>query len=551
MESNQSVSIIPLGGVGNVTSNMYLYEYNDEILIVDCGLGFPDPSLSGVDLLIPDITYLKETKKKIVGLVLTHGHEDHIGALPFILPDLGKFPMYGTPFTTTLVNEKLSQFRIASKVNMVNFQQTIKVGSFSVSFARVTHSVLDASNLFIKTPVGNFYHGSDFKFDFTPEDARPSELGKISRFGEEGVLCLLEDSLGSEREGYTHTEKSIEESFENEFRKAQGKIFMTTYSSNISRLNQAIRVAVSMKKRICFLGRSLLKGRDVARTLGYMSYPAKSEIKPHEVNSYKPSEVLILVAGSQAQEDSALVRIATGNDKDLRIEKGDTVIFSSDPIPGNEISVNSIVDLMSKIGARVRYTANTHEFHVSGHGSQQDIKLLISLTRPQFLFPIGGTYKQMVAYRDIARSMGYDEKSVVLIENGQEVVFTRDSYRLGKKLPLKTIFVDQITGEEVEEYVIVDKQKISKEGVAIVIIEIDAQSGVIVDSPDILTKGFVYEDKKAFSQKLKNALDKRLGSKGTKVGDWSYYKKILGKTAEELFFREKREPLVVPIILEV
>lgn len=546
-----SVSFIPLGGIGDVTKNMYLYEYRDQILIVDCGIGFADESMPGVDLLIPDVTYLKNTSKKIVGMILSHGHEDHIGALPFILPNLPKFPIYGSTLTAALANEKLQEFNINNTVNTVSFDDVITLGSFTISFIRVTHSIMDASNLFIKTPVGNFYHGSDFKFDFTPVDGKPTELSKISKAGDLGILCTFSDCVGAERSGNTPSELKITESFEDEFRRASGKIFVTTYSSNISRLNQAIEVGIKMGKRICFVGRSLIKSRDVGKKLSYMKYPQNLEIRPPQIKKYKPNEVLILLTGSQAQENSALVRIANGEDREVSLEKGDTVIFSADPIPGNEASVNSLIDTMSKVGAKVVYSALTSEFHVSGHGSENDLKLLIALTHAKYLLPMGGTHRQLVAYREIAKSMGYPDNQVILLDNGCEVIFTKDGYQLGRKIRPSNIYVDEITGDPVENYVVVDRLKISKEGVVVVIAEIDSNTGQVVGLPDILSRGFVYEKKEEFAKKLKKSLDNHFSGRTEPVSNWMYFRKTLGKSAEELFFRERREPLVVPVVLEV
>lgn len=547
----ERISLIPIGGIGSVTKNMYLYEYGDEILIVDCGLGFVDETVPGVDLLLPDISYLKQTQKRIVGMVLTHGHEDHIGALPFILPHLPRFPVYGSTLTAALANEKLKDFGSSHQVVPVSFGEEIRLGSFSIYWIRVTHSILDTSHFFIRTPAGNFYHGSDFKFDFTPVDGKPSQIDSIVEKAQEGIVCLLSDCLGAEREGFSPSEMSIFESFEEEFRKTSGKIFVTTYSSNISRLNQAIEVGVRLGRKICFIGRSLLKARDVGKTLSYMKYPASDEIKPHEVSRYKPSQVLLLVAGSQAQEDSALVRIAQGEDRDVKIEKGDTVIFSADPIPGNEVSINSLIDTIAKAGAKVVYSAITDEFHVSGHGSQSDLKLMISLTRPSSLLPIGGTYKQMVSFADIARSMGYQDKDVILIDNGQEVIFERGTWRTGRKIHMAHVFVDEITGGEMEHYIIRDRMKIAKDGMIVIIVEVDSSNGHIVGRPDIISRGFVYPKESLFLKKLLLTLQASFKKSKDNPQNWVYYKKIIQQHAEELLWKEKRQPLVIPIVIEV
>ncbi|MCL4418893.1 ribonuclease J [Patescibacteria group bacterium] len=549
--NNNQISFISLGGIGDVTKNMYLYEYEDEILIVDCGFGFADETMPGVDLLIPDVSYLKKTNKKIVGMVLTHGHEDHIGALPYILPQLPPFPIFGSTLTGALVNEKLSEAKINTRVQTVNFDQTLRLGNFGVSFIRVTHSIIDAAHILIKTPVGNFYHGSDFKFDFTPVDGKPSELSKIAKAGIEGITCLFSDSLGSERPGHSPSERAIMQSFEEEFRKAKGKIFVTTYSSNISRLNQAIEVGIKMNRKICFVGRSLLKSRDIGRQLNYIKYPKSLDITPRDVKKFSPSQVLILVAGSQGQEDSALVRIANREVKDIRMAKDDLVIFSADPIPGNETSIYSLIDTIAKQGARVIYSGITDEFHVSGHGSQNDLKLLIDLVKPKFLLPIGGTYRQMVAYRSLAEEVGFNEDRVILTDTGQEIKFSRDRFSLGRKIPLSSVFVDEVTGEAIENHILFDRVRIAREGLVIVIVEVDSNTGRFVSIPEILTKGFKYDDTKNLAGRINVSLTQSLKKTEEKVTNWIYYKKIIERVTEGILLREGRQPLVVPVVLEV
>src|SRR3989344_5321657 len=420
---DKKISFIPIGGITDVTKNMYLYEYEDSILIVDCGLGFPNETMLGVDLLLPDITYLKTTKKKIVGMVLTHGHEDHIGALPYVLPELPSFPIYATTLTAAFSNEKLVEFGTSHRVQTVPFEKDIQIGPFGISFIRVTHSVPDTSNIFIKTPAGNFYHGSDFKFDMTPFDGKKTDFTKISRLSSQGVLCLMSDALGAERPGASPTEMDILPILIEEMRTCKGKIILTTYSSNISRLNQAVLAARLTGRKVCFIGRSLLKAKDVAQRLDYMKIDKGIEVEQKELRSFKDLNLLLFVAGSQGQEGSALSRLVNGDIRETSIKPTDTVIFSSDIIPGNEVSVNTLIDEISKIGAKVLHSEVAEDIHVSGHGKQYDLMLMMSLVKGQNVMPIGSTYRHAAAYRQLARNMGNLDKNILLLEDGQEIIF--------------------------------------------------------------------------------------------------------------------------------
>jgi len=550
------LTFISLGGIGVVTRNMHLYMVGNEILIVDCGIGFPDQStVSGVDFLIPDITYLKklvDSGKKIVGMILSHGHEDHIGAVPFIIDQLPQFPIYGSRFTAALTNIKLKDFALNKRVEEVDFNKDVRLGQFTFRLIRVTHSVPDTSHIFMKTPVGNYYHGCDYKFDLAPVDKKPSDLQAMVAAGNEGINALFSDCLGSEREGHSESESKISGNFEEEFRRASGKVFITTYSSNVARMNQAIEAAMKFNRKVCFMGRSFLKVRDLARQMGYLNCPEKWEVKPERVNSMNPKEVMILLPGSQAQEESALVRVATDSNRHgIRVDKNDTVIFSADPIPGNEVSIYALLDVLSQKGARIIYSDIANDFHVSGHGNQNDIKLLTSLLKPRFTVPISGNYRHMNAFRGIMKELNYDDRNVILVESGQEIAFSGTTYRVGKKQDLKTVYVDEFTGEEMEHFVLRDRQKISKEGVMIILAEVDTNTGKLVEPPDIIARGFLYPDKEEFTKKLEDQFEKFLSEKKGKATNWGYYRKVIQRSAERLLMREKREPMVIPIIVEV
>ncbi len=550
---DEKVSIIPLGGVSDVTRNMYVYEYKNEILIIDCGLGFANEAMVGVDLTLPDISYLKTTNKKIVGMAITHGHEDHLGALPYILPELPDFPVYATPLTAEFSNEKLKEYGVNRRVQKVEFDGgELKLGSFTISFVRITHSVPDTSNIFIKTPVGNFYHGSDFKFDLTPYDNKKTEFHKIAQFANQGILCLLSDSLGSEKPGKTPTEQKITKAFEEEMEKTPGKFIVTTYSSNISRLNQVIRCAQKFNKKICFIGRSVIKAKDIAQRMGYLSVPKGMEVTVDNLRNVKDRDLVLVVAGSQGQENSALTRIVTGEFREIRLSPQDTIIFSSDPIPGNEISINSLLDLISKKGARVLYSSISSDFHVSGHGYSEDLMLMMSLTKPKNVMPIGGNYRHMVAYRSLARRQGFKDENILLADNGQEVVFTKERSFFGKKLQLKNVYVDQISGEEVENFVLMDRQKIAKEGIVVVIAEVDGQSGRLAEKPNIVVRGLTPAEASDLSVSLVKELTRSLSGKGQPITNWIHFRKAIGQISEKYIYKNLRKhPLVLPIVIEV
>ncbi|MDP2649383.1 MAG: ribonuclease J [bacterium] len=550
---DNQVSFIPLGGVGDVTKNMYLYEYQNKILIVDCGLGFADETMLGVDLLLPDISYLLKPGKKIVGMILTHGHEDHIGALPFVLPQLPQIPIYASPLTAALANEKLKEFRVPNVVKTISFDGgDLTLADFKITFIRVTHSVPDSANLFIRTPVGNFYHGSDNKFDLTPYDSKTVEFDKIAKAGMEGVLCLMSDSLGAQKNGHTPSEMILSESFENEMAKCRGKFILTTYSSNISRLNQAIEVGQKFGRKVCFIGRSLIKAKEVAQNLLLLNVRPGMEINTENLKNYKDHNLLLLVAGSQGQENSAMTRIASDDFREVKLGSLDTVVFSSEQIPGNEVAVNSLIDEISKKGTKVVYSETSDEFHVSGHGYSFDIMLLMSLVKPKKLLPIGGTFRQMVAYRSLAESLGHEQNDVFLIEDGQEVLFGENKAILGKKIEVKNVYVDEITGEEVEGVVLRDRQKLSEGGVVVLIVEVNSNTGQIVNTPQIIFRGFSAYDKEVLTKRILNELKKQLSVKKGRVVNWTYIRKLIGEIAERSIFKElHRRPLVLPVVIEV
>jgi ribonuclease J len=558
------VSFIALGGLEDVTKNLYVYEYKDQILLVDCGLGFPDESMLGVDLLLPDIAYLldviKTGKKKIMGMILTHGHEDHIGGTPFILPQLMpegrddlKFPVYASPLTAALTNAKLKEYNLPFNVKTVKFTDPeVRIGPFSVNFIHVTHSVPDSANFFIKSPVGNFFHGSDYKFDLTPADGERSEFIKINKAAEEGVLALISDCLGSDKPGHTKSEANLGRNFERAMREVNGKFIITTYSSNIGRLNQAIHAAEKANRKVCFVGRSVIKVKEIGESLGYLKIKPGTEVDMRELSKFKSNQLMLVVAGSQGQDNSALTRIANGEHKDVRIGPGDAVVFSSDTIPGNEINVNALVDAITKRGARVIDSGENGSFHVSGHGSKSDHELLVALTKPQYVLPISGTYRHMEHYRVMAEEMGYDRKNILIIENGQEVRFGRGYAGFGSKMGIKNVYVDQVSGEEVDNFVIRDRERLAKEGIVIVMAEIRVSDGQLADKPIIVARGSSLADSRDLSESLTKEFEKTLSQNREKVTNWVHLRRVVSDAAQKHIFKKYRtRPLVLPVVIEV
>ncbi|MBM3282758.1 ribonuclease J [Candidatus Gottesmanbacteria bacterium] len=554
-----SLRLIPLGGTGDVTKNMYVYEYRtnpqtiSDILIVDCGIGFPDEAMYGIDLVIPDISYLKDKKDKIRAIVLTHGHEDHIAALPYILPEL-KVPVYGTRLTSALAEVKLQDFGLHTQVNTINNEDILRIGPFTVEFVHVTHSIPDAANLIIRTPVGIFYHGSDFKFDWTPIDGMQTKVGKIAAVSSEGILCLLSDCVRVESPGYTLSEQVIEDTLEKEIRSCRGKFIFTTQSSNISRIQQAINVAIRNNRKICFLGRSIEENVKVARKLKYLEFPDMYVISEKELKHYQPQELALIVTGSQAQPNSALSRIAEGQHKYVSIHSGDAVVFSADPIPGYENVVHNLIDILTIAGAKVSYSEVLDELHVSGHGAANDLALMIGLVSPKYIIPIGGTYRQMKHYSLLAQKMGYKDKQIILPNQGDIIEFDcNNSARIAGRLDLKNIMVDGLGVGDVGNVVLRDRQTMANEGIVIVVVPIEQATGRVTAEPDIISRGFVYmkESGKLIDDAKKVVINSLRLKKG-RIFDWQYVRRQIEGNLEEFLYREThRRPLILTVVIKV
>lgn len=445
-KDNKVFKIIPLSGVGRVTKNLFVYEDDKDIIVVDCGIGFVsnDDDYENVDYIIPDVTYLKQRKEKVRAFLITHGHDDHYAALPHVLPEFIHVPVYATKLTAGMIKGRLEEhpLRKEFKINTWPLNTDLKIGKFKVQFIHITHSVPDSSHIVINHPQGTVYHGSDFKFDFTPVDDKPSDLIEIARIGSNGVDLLFVDSLRVEKNGFTRTERVIEEPLESAIREAPGRVLITTASSNISRIQQAIDLAKDFRRKVVFVGRSIDKNTKIAKDLGFLHFDQSMIVPMEKCQGYPPQSLLLVVAGSQSQEDSALVRIAKGEHRFIKARPDDVVIFSADPIPGSESAVYRLIDDLAKLGCDVHYSANTDDLHVSGHGAAQDIMLLIQLTNPRYVAPIGGSYRHMAHFEEhVAMPLGYKKDDIFLLDEGDSLHMENRKITRGEHVPVKDILI--------------------------------------------------------------------------------------------------------------
>ena len=553
---NFKVRFVSLGGVVGVTKNMYLYELYvnenlEEILIVDCGIGFPQEKELGVDFVIPDTSYLDDKKEKIKAIILTHGHEDHTSALPFVYYNLGQPPIFSSRLTAIFAQNKLKEHGINIKISQINFEKSYRFGSFEVLFIKMTHSIPDTVHLLIKTPVGNFYHGPDFKFDLTPPYGDPPEFYKIVKAGKEGILCLLSDCLGAEREGLTLSEKVVGKTFEEEMRKTKGKFIMTTFSSNISRIRQCIEAAIKFNRKIAFLGRSMKENSKLAIQNGYLPIPYDFLTKEEEVKKLPPHKICLIVAGSQGQYDSALAKLASGQNPHIKISQGDKVIFSSDPIPGNENDVYSLIEDIIEKGADVIYSEIGEQLHSSGHGNQEDLKFLMRFTNPKYFIPIGGTIRHQKQYQRLATDLGFKKEVVFLLKEGETVWFFNQKGFLGERVETKNIYVDAYGIGDVGNIVLRDRKTLATEGMVIAILITDNQ-GKLITQPKLISRGFVFEkEEKNLYQKGIKIIEKLTKPRPYQL-KINELKRTIIDELENLFYQEKgRKPLIVVEIVSI
>ncbi len=545
------LKIISLGGV-DVNKNMHVYETEKDIIIVDCGIGFPDESMPGIDVLIPDVTYLNDKRNKIRALFLTHGHQDHWGSLPYVLPELPKIPVYGTKLTLGLAKTKTDQSGLSVDFREVNYQTRVNAGDFSVDYIHVNHSVPDSANLVIHTPVGVVYHGSDFKFDWTPVEEAPADVQKIAQAGREGVLLMLEDCLRVEKAGYTPSEQKVEETFDSQIQKCQGKFIVTTTSSSISRIQQAINVALRRGRKIVFAGRSIEQNAEVAAKLGFLHFPANQVVRVDDAQKYPPKDIMVLATGALGQDNSALSRMANGEHK-IKINEGDFVTFSQDPIPGSEYDVDSLINSLVKIGADVYYTGVLDDLHVSGHESADGLKLMLNLVRPKYVLPIGGDWRQIKQYQKMVRKMGFSDEQIITPKEGQIVEVTPGKVRVSGRTEVKNILVDGLGVGDVGNVVLRDRQTMSADGIVMVIVPVEKATGEIVGDIDIVSRGFVYmKESDELIQEAKEVVRKALEDHPGSVSDFRFLRRHISDHLEDFLFQSThRRPMILPVVVEV
>jgi ribonuclease J len=548
-----TLKFIAFSGTTGVTENFYVYEYGGDMIVVDCGVGFPEQDMYGVDLVIPDFSYLKKNANRLRGVLISHGHEDHIGALPFLLKEV-KVPIYATKLVAGFIEDKFADYEMASpRVNVFDPERDVlSLGAFKVTPFRVAHSVPDGVGFAIDTPEGKIFHVPDYKFDWTPVDGRPFDVARMTSLTTEGVLAVASDPLGSTTPGYTESEKAIEGRIEEIIRKSKKQVFFTTISSNISRMQQALNVSLRLGRKVAFVGRSIEKKAEIAKNLGYLHYPSELIIQTKQARKLPAERIMYIISGSYGQPGSALYRVATGDHDFLKINAGDLVVFSSDPAPpGSRTNTDFVVDKLIEINAEVHYYDMQEDLHVSGHGSQGDILMLFGLLKPKYFIPIGGTVRHMRAYSQLAQGMGADASSIFELLPGEVVEFRNRTAKLGKKMAVKNVLVDGLGVGDVGNVVLRDRQILARDGVAIVIIRFDGNQRNLFADPEIISRGFVYEEKhKGFLTEAAKEL--RRSFDGGRSLDSKYLRDKAIDFLEKYFFRKTgRRPMVLPLVVEI
>lgn len=549
------LKIIPLGGLHEIGKNITVFEYENEIIVVDCGLSFPDDDMLGVDLVIPDITYLEKNVDKIKGLVITHGHEDHIGGVPYLLKKIN-IPIYATRLAAGLIRNKLEEHKLlrSTKLNEVMQGQTIKLGkNFKVEFIRSSHSIPDSVMLAITTPAGTVLHTGDFKVDYTPIDGKLMDFGRIAELGNKGILALMADSTNAERKGFTMSESSVGEVFDKLFLHCTKRIVVATFASNVHRVQQIVNSAIKYNRKIAVCGRSMINMIETARNLGYIECPENIFIDIDMINNYTDEQLVIITTGSQGEPMSALTRMAAGDHRKVKITPNDLVIISATPIPGNEKFVSKVIDDLMQIGAEVVYSS-LEDIHVSGHACQEEQKLILALAKPKYFIPVHGEYRQLIAHSETAQSMGIDKDNIIMLSNGRVLEINESGAEFTSTVPNGRVLVDGLGVGDVGSIVLRDRQHLSQDGLIVIVLTMDSSTGEVIAGPDVISRGFVYvRESENLMDDVKSVVRheiKKCEEKG--IRDWSTIKSTTRENLRDyIFAKTKRNPMIIPIIMEV
>jgi len=547
------LKIIPLGGLSEIGKNMMAMEYEDDIIIIDAGLMFPGEEMLGIDLVIPDISYLLERREKIKGIVITHGHEDHIGALPYLLPQLD-VPVYSTKLTQGLISVKLKERKALSgaELKVIPFGGQVTLGRFRVEFFPVCHSIPDSAGLIIHTPVGTIVHSGDFKLDYTPVDGKPTDLSRLAQLGAQGVLLLLSDSTYAELPGYTPSERVVGETLNHIMAEAPGRVIVTTFSSLVSRIQQVIDTAARHQRRVFIVGRSMTDIVRMALELDYLKAPNGILARLDELKGMPHNRVVFITTGSQGEPTSALVRIANRDHRQVHIIRGDTVVLSATPIPGNESLINRTVDNLFKQGAQVLY-AKVAQVHVHGHGSQEELKLLLNLVKPRFFIPIHGEYRHLSLHAKLAESVGIPKENVFLLEDGDVLELSPQAGKITGKVSSGNVYVDGLSVGDVGSVVLRNRRMLSRDGIVVVIITVNRQTGKLVGRPDIVSRGFVdTREAKDMIDQSRDVVARALDHSGVRPAEWSFTNTKVRDILNRFYYEQtKRRPMILPVMVKV
>ena len=549
--------VIPFGGVEEVGENMTVFEYGDDILIVDMGLAFPDETMPGVDYIIPDTKYLQGKKQNIKGVIITHGHLDHIGAIPYILPKIGYPPIYTMPLSAAFIEKRLEEFNLLGRgqIHLVNKDKVLKLGRFSIRFFRLNHNIPDSMGISIKTDQAHVVYATDWKFDHTPVDGKPSEFAKIATLGSEGVDLLMSDSTNATEPGYSISERELGEKINRIVKDTEGRLIFATFSTLISRIQQAFDAAVKTDRKVLVTGRSMVNSVEIAHNLGYLKIQKHMVVTAKAASKLPDSQVLILTTGSQGEEFAALARIARQEHKTIKIRPGDTVVLSASPIPGNERAIGAVMNDLTRQGARVLYQ-KILDVHTSGHAKQEDLKLMISLIRPRFFMPIHGEHHMIVAHAELAETVGIKKENIFIVNNGEIIELTKDGARkTAERISESIVFVDGLGVGDVGEVVLRDRQVMAKDGMFVVIMTIERKTGKLINQPDIISRGFVYmKSSEDLIREVKHEVRKVVETKNGKPHEtnWAYIRnQIRDQIGEFLYRRTERRPMVLPVVIQV